>query len=101
MGRASLCSSSGRRSRGVLCYGLIRSSRRRGFVHHRVLIVGAGHVGHQIGQIHAEPSRVGLTPVGSIDDNPRVSDRLEARQRPVVGLTWAFPVSSTNFAFAQ
>jgi exopolysaccharide biosynthesis polyprenyl glycosylphosphotransferase len=58
----------------ILCYWVIRSSRRRGFVHHRVLILGAGHVGIKLAEIMQSHPEYGLTPVGLIDDNPRVSD---------------------------
>jgi exopolysaccharide biosynthesis polyprenyl glycosylphosphotransferase len=57
-----------------LCYWVIRSCRRQGLVHHRVLILGAGHVGIKLAEIMQTHPEYGLTPVGLIDDDPRVSD---------------------------
>jgi exopolysaccharide biosynthesis polyprenyl glycosylphosphotransferase len=61
----------------ILSYSAIRSSRRHGFVHHHVLILGAGHVGIKLAEIMRGHPEYGLTPVGFIDDNPRISDVAE------------------------
>jgi exopolysaccharide biosynthesis polyprenyl glycosylphosphotransferase len=55
-------------------YSRLRRARRRRKVEHRTLIVGAGAVGRQIGDILTDHREYGLHPVGFLDDDPHIGD---------------------------
>lgn len=55
-----------------LAYLGIRFGRRNGWVHHPVLVLGAGHIGIQLVRTMREHRDYGLDPVGFVDENPRI-----------------------------
>ncbi|WP_169063801.1 sugar transferase [Geodermatophilus dictyosporus] len=57
-----------------IAYSVVRRARCRGFVRHRTLIVGAGHVGIRLADTLLERRTYGLDPVGFIDDDPPADD---------------------------
>jgi exopolysaccharide biosynthesis polyprenyl glycosylphosphotransferase len=63
-------------SRG-LAYSAVRSARRAGRIRHRVLILGAGHVGTRLAQTLQQHREYGLDPVGYWDGNPRTHNAAE------------------------
>jgi exopolysaccharide biosynthesis polyprenyl glycosylphosphotransferase len=58
----------------ALGYGLVRRMRRAGWVSHPTLILGAGRVGNQVGEILRAHRQYGLEPIGFVDDDPSVTD---------------------------
>ncbi len=48
----------------------VRFARRRKYVRHRTLILGAGKVGRELADILDEHTEYGLTPVGFLDNEP-------------------------------
>lgn len=64
----------------VVGFAMAKRVRCAGAVQDLALIIGAGHVGIQLGQNLQQHSEYGVTPVGYIDVNPRVghSDQLPA-----------------------
>jgi exopolysaccharide biosynthesis polyprenyl glycosylphosphotransferase len=55
-------------------YAAVRGLRRQRVVAHRTLIVGAGRVGNQIGEILTAHPEYGLHPIGFLDADPRLPD---------------------------
>jgi exopolysaccharide biosynthesis polyprenyl glycosylphosphotransferase len=51
-------------------YALVRRSRRRGWVSHPALILGAGQVGGQVAELLLDHHEYGLRPVGFLDADP-------------------------------
>jgi exopolysaccharide biosynthesis polyprenyl glycosylphosphotransferase len=68
-----------------LVFGLVRTARRRGYVSHRTLVLGAGHVGRQIATALVEHPEYGLRPIGFLDSDPLLSD--DERPAPLLGGT--------------
>jgi exopolysaccharide biosynthesis polyprenyl glycosylphosphotransferase len=64
-------------------YDLVRRCRRRGWVDHPVLVLGAGHVGGQIASLLLEHREHGLRPVGFLDGDPLLAP--DQRPVPVLG----------------
>ena len=79
-------------SRTVM-YSIVRSARRRGWVNHRTLIVGAGTIGSRLAEdLDAHPE-YGLRPVAFYDRSPPGS----LRSRPLAG-GWRPQTPSTDEA---
>ena len=53
-----------------LTYAFVHHARRRGWVQHRTLILGAGRVGGQLARLLQEHPEYGLVPVGFVDGDP-------------------------------
>lgn len=64
-------------------YALIRTVRRRGWVLHRAIIVGAGEVGAHLANLMDEHPECGLRLFGFLDSRPRVD--VVRRAVPVLG----------------
>ncbi len=64
---------------------LVRSKALRGLFEQRVLIVGAGDVGHRVARRLGAHPELGFTPVGFLDKEPR--ERM-AGDLPVLGASW-------------
>ena len=65
-----------------LVYAFVRLARRRRWVHHRTVVVGAGLVGQQIVDVLTTHPEYGLEPVGFVDDAPAIG---VASNLPVLG----------------
>lgn len=64
-------------------YAFVRWARRTGRVGHRVLILGAGAVGHELASLLQEHPQYGLRPYCFLDPDPMVVDSLDGL--PILG----------------
>jgi len=67
-----------------LAYWVVRTARCRGYIRHRTIVVGAGHVGSQLASTLLDHRYYGLDPVGFVDSAPRVDDE-SLLPAPVLG----------------
>ena len=67
----------------ALAHAVVRHARRRGYVEHRTLVLGAGEVGRHIARAALEHPECGLRPVGFLDAG-RVWDE-ESLPVPLLG----------------
>ena len=54
----------------AVSYGAVREARRRGWVQHRVLVLGAGEMGREIAQASLDHPEYGVRTVGFLDVGP-------------------------------
>ncbi len=57
-----------------IAYSVVRRARCRGFVRHRTLVLGTGHVGIRLADTLLERRTYGLDPIGFLDDHPPADD---------------------------
>lgn len=65
-----------------------RRALRRGETGANTLIIGAGSVGHLIGQRLLERPELGLRPIGFLDKDPLIDRSAEGDGLPVLGASW-------------
>ena len=70
----------------ALAYAAVRALRRRGRPRRRTLVVGAGEVGSQVARALQEHPEFGLTPIGFLDADPRMTGGRSGL--PVLGGPW-------------
>ncbi|MGY1769942.1 sugar transferase [Blastococcus sp. SYSU D00813] len=70
----------------ALAYGAVRELRHRGRPRRRTLVVGAGEVGSQVARALQEHPDLGLTPIGFLDADPRMTGGRSGL--PVLGGPW-------------
>lgn len=69
----------------AVAYGVVREARRRGWVQHRTLILGADQTGRQLAQAALEHPEFGLVPVGFLDHDGAAVDDDEPLPVPLLG----------------
>lgn len=67
----------------AVSYGAVREARRRGWVQHRVLVLGAGETGREIAQASLDHPEYGVRTVGFIDAGP--VDDADSLPAPLLG----------------
>jgi exopolysaccharide biosynthesis polyprenyl glycosylphosphotransferase len=69
-----------------LAYASVREARRRGWLHHRALIVGSGEVAARIIRAALEHPEYGMRPIGLVDDDAGVATSAVARLGSLVDI---------------
>ncbi|GAA4669827.1 sugar transferase [Nocardioides nanhaiensis] len=69
----------------AIAYGVVREARRRGWVQHRTLILGADQTGRQLARAALDHPEYGLLPVGFLDHDGAAVDDDEPLPVPLLG----------------
>ncbi|GAA4864460.1 exopolysaccharide biosynthesis polyprenyl glycosylphosphotransferase [Actinomycetospora straminea] len=67
-----------------IAYAIVRGARRRGWVRHRTMVLGAGVIGTRITHALLDDRRYGLEPVGFVDAACGL-DKMHLRPLPLLG----------------